>query len=115
MRTRQITFFLLLYVFCSDLATAFVGPPCFALSSRTIEVIPSTSLFTLREDEQKASLDLEVASRFKVVICLSQSCSHKRKSLEMDSLATFGVSQMRVFEIEASMPLSCFLCVSTDD
>jgi hypothetical protein len=99
MRTRQITFFLLLYVFCSDLATAFVGPPCFALSSRTIEVIPSTSLFTLREDEQKASLDLEVASRFKVVTCLSQSCSQKRKSLGMDSLATFGVSLLRVFEI----------------
>jgi NADH:ubiquinone oxidoreductase subunit E len=45
--------------------------------------------------QEIGTLDPSVAEKFKVVTCMSTSCSQKRKTLGQDSLATFGALYSR--------------------
>lgn len=52
----------------------------------------------LKEQQEQQRQELAAAAaaeKFKVVTCMSTSCSQKRKTLGMDSLATFGALYSR--------------------
>lgn len=61
----------------------------------TIKSTRATLLFLSHSEDssnvvERTMLDPAVAEKFKVVTCMSTSCSEKRKNLRLDDLATFG-------------------------
>jgi NADH:ubiquinone oxidoreductase subunit E len=46
-------------------------------------------------NHRATAIDPSVAGKFKIISCTSTSCSKKRKSLGLDSLATFGALYSR--------------------
>lgn len=50
----------------------------------------SSSAESQTTDAQEQLLDSDVAEKFKIVTCMSTSCSKKRKALNMDPLSTYG-------------------------
>lgn len=75
-------------IFCILGATAFLH----AIPSRTRRRVyfSKSGDSALQKDGKNVDLDPSVAEKFKVVTCMSTSCSQKRKTFGMDSLATFG-------------------------
>lgn len=45
--------------------------------------------------QEEETIDPNIAEKFKIVACMSTSCSKRRKDLGMDSLATFGAFYSR--------------------
>ena len=72
----------------------------------TLQSPSSTSIFSTAEsaedltisssdDESPDGINPDVAEKFKIVTCMSTSCSQKRKNLGLDDLATFGAMYSR--------------------
>lgn len=111
--SRMIFAIVLLYIFCLDQAAAFIQPLPSPTSLRRTKAVPATTLSVVEDEMNEASLDDHVASKFKIVTCLSQSCNQKRKNLGMDALSTFGVSLTRVFAAQLLCPSHDFFACST--
>jgi hypothetical protein len=67
------------------------------LISPTTNYRPSNSQVhdSSKTTQEEETTDPDVAEKFKIVACMSTSCSKRRKDLGMDSLATFGAFYSR--------------------
>jgi hypothetical protein len=56
----------------------------------------SSSETTKSSSNTETLLDNQVTEKFKIITCMSTSCSKKRKALNMDPLATYGAFFERI-------------------